>query len=77
MLDGPTLMERLILDKVLMILEPCSLCFMLEKQALNIDTTSRETPPNSTTQTLQKAIPAIEHNYPYQIRKSEVPQHQP
>ena len=26
--------------------------------------------------TLQKAVTANEHNYPYQIRKAEVPQHQ-
>ena len=38
MLDGPILKERWILGKVRMILEPCSLYFMLKEQALNVDT---------------------------------------
>ena len=38
--------------------------------------TSRETPPNNTAQTLQKGVTENEQNYPSQIRRAEVPQHQ-
>ena len=27
--------------------------------------------------TIQRAIPVEKHNYPYQIRKTDIPQHQP